>query len=148
MFRPRRVFVRSAHRGRRERFGSCGGWRRMRARTLQHAAAAGAARVGQQLRPSVGMRGEKAVDQALDPFGIRAVPMTKAMQRAFRAGKRFEIENCGHHIQGGAMKGLAVFQAGAAVHRHDVLPHVADCVEGRAAGLVKMRQMGRTARQE
>jgi hypothetical protein len=38
----------------------------------------------------------EAVDQALDPFGI-GVAMTKAM-RAFRAGKRFEIENCGHHI--------------------------------------------------
>ena len=64
---------------------------------LQHAAIAGAARVGQQLRPGVGMRGEKAVNQALDPFWIRAVPMPKAMQRAFSAGKRFEIENCGHH---------------------------------------------------
>jgi hypothetical protein len=79
-------------------FHTYSGWRRMRDHTLQHAAAAGAARVGQQLRPNVGMRGQKAVDQALDPFGIRAVPMTKAIQRAFRAGKRFEIENCGHHI--------------------------------------------------
>ena len=82
---------------------------------LQHAAITDAARVGQQLRPGVGMRGEKAVNQALDPFWIRAVPMPKAMQRAFSAGKRFEIENCGHHMQGCAMKGVAVFQAGTAV---------------------------------
>jgi len=109
---------------------------------LQHAAITDAARVGQQLRPGVGMRGEKAVNQALDPFWIRAVPMPKAMQRAFSAGKRFEIENCGHHMQGCAMKGVAVFQAGAAVHRHDVPPHVADGVEGRTAGLVTVRQMG------
>jgi hypothetical protein len=52
------------------------------------------------------MRGEKAVNQALDSFWIRAVQMTEAMQRAFRAGKRFEIENCGHHIQVGPIVGL------------------------------------------
>ena len=114
----------------------------MRYRTLQHAAAAAARR--STTPASVGMRGQKALDQALDPFGIRAVPMTKAMQRAFRAGKRFETENCGHHIQGCAMKGVAVFRAGAAVHRHDIPPHVTDGVEGRAAGLVKVRQMQRT----
>ena len=94
------------------------------------------------------MHGEKAVDQALDRFGKCAVPMPQAVQRAFRAGDRSEIENRRHRVQGRLLQGAALVRPRAAVDRHDFPPHVADHVEGRCAGLVAVGEVGRAARQE
>jgi hypothetical protein len=114
----------------------------------KNAAAAGAARVGQQFLPGVGMQQEKLVNEAIDLLRKNSVPMTEAMKRTFLTGQRVEFQNFCHRFQGGEMESLPIRQDWTAIHRHGVPPHVADRIERRSSRLVTVRQVWRAPHEQ